>query len=97
MELDLDRIRLFDVLHNSLNGELALVMSVSGALLDLRDKTGTIVRYKFGAHFSRAAEKDASEFRAHLLALRKKQVETSGKKRRRRTVSSVINRFAKKR
>ena len=97
MELEIERIRVFDVLHNALNGELTLVMSVSGGLLDLRDKTGAVVRYKFGDHFTLAPENDASAFRTHLLELRKQQEKTSGKKRRARSVSAVIKRFAKKR
>lgn len=95
--MELDDIRLFDVLVNTLNGELAVVMSVSGGLLDLRDKTGAVARFKFGEHFARASESEASAFRSALLHLRKKQREESGKKRRVRSVASVVKRFSKKR
>lgn len=95
--MELDDIRLFDVLVNTLNGELAVVMSVSSGHLDLRDKTGAVSRYKFGEHFALASDSEASAFRAALLLLRKKQREESGRKRRTRSVAAVVKRFSKKR
>jgi hypothetical protein len=98
MPLELERVRVFDVLRNALTGELALVMSVIGGHLELRDKTGAVSRYKFGAHFSWASEDESIAFRAALRALRKEQEAAEGKKKRRpRSVAALLKRLAKKR
>lgn len=94
--MELENVRLFDVLVNSLNGELAVVMSVSGGLVDLRVKTGETVRFKWGEHFARASEAEASAFRAALLELRKKQRAAAGKKRSPRSVAALLKRLTKK-
>ena len=96
MPMELARVRLFDVLRNSLTGELSVVMGLAGPLLELRDKTGTVTRFKFGPHFSRAPE-EAVEFRAALRALRKQAEAASGKKRRPRTAAALLRRLSKKR
>ena len=97
MPMELARVRLFDVLRNSLTGELSVVMGLAGPLLELRDKTGTVTRFKFGPHFSRAPEEEAVEFRAALRALRKQAEAASGKKRRPRTAAALLRRLSKKR
>lgn len=97
MELELDGVRVFDVLRNGLNGELLLVMAVSGGLLDLRDGAGTITRFKFGPHFSRAGDEEASAFRTALLALRRRQRQESGRKASVRSATSVLKRLSSKR
>ena len=97
MPLELQNVRIFDVLRNALNGELALVMSFSGSRLDLRVKTGDIIRYKFGPNFSRVPDHEAIEFRAALRALRKEQEKASGKKRRVRSLAAVLKSLKKKR
>lgn len=97
MSIELNRIRLFDVLRNSLTGELAVVMGSAGPLLELRDKTGAVTRYKFGPHFSRVSEDESVEFRSALLALRKEREAASGKKRRPRTAAAMLRRLSKKR
>lgn len=99
MALELDRIRIFDVLRNDLTGELAVVMSVSGGLLDLRDKTGATARYKWGEHFSLAEHDQAVDFRAALREKRKADEAASGKKIKKRTpraVASLLKRLTKK-
>ena len=96
VELELARIKVFDVLRNALNGEMTVVMQVSGDRLDLRDRGGAVARYKFGRHFTLVSGDDAVAFRAELQALRKRQQEErKGKKRR--TVQAFLNRLAKKR
>jgi hypothetical protein len=98
MALELERVRVFDVLRNALNGELALVMRVIGGNLELRDKTGSVASFKFGAHFSRAGEDESIAFRASLRALRKEQEAAGGKKRRRpvKSVDALLKRLGKK-
>jgi len=97
MPLELENVRVFDVLRNALNGRLAVVMCVSGDRLDLRGEDGATVRYKFGEHFSRASEDEAIAFRAALRERRKEQEKSSGKKRRPRSVAALLKRLAKKR
>ena len=97
LPIELENIRVFDVLVNALSGELAMVMSVSGALLDLRGRDGEVTRFKYGPHFSRAPEDDAIAFRAAVRAARKAQEEASGRKRRKRSVSGLLRRLSKKR
>ena len=97
MEIELDRIRVFDVLRNTLNGELAVVMSVSGGLLDMRVASGEVVRFKFGPHFERIPDDEAIAFRTALREKRKEQEKASGKKRRPRSVNALLKRLAKKR
>jgi hypothetical protein len=98
MALELDRVRVFDVLRNALTGELALVMRVTGINLELRDKTGATASFKFGAHFSLASEDDAIAFRAALRALRKEQAAAPGARKRRpvKTVDALLRRIGKK-
>lgn len=93
MPIELDRIRIFDVLRNSLNGELGLVMSVTGDHMELRDKTGAISRYKFGKQFAPVTDDEAIAFRAALRALRKAQ---PPEKKRKRTLSAFLNKLAKR-
>lgn len=87
--MELENVRVFDVLRNALNGELAVVMSVSGDRLDLRTKTGETVRFKFGEHFTRVSDDEAVAFRAALRELRKQQETADGKKKKKRTPRSV--------
>ncbi len=98
LPIELENIRVFDVLHNALSGERAMVMSVSGDRLDLRDKTGAVARYKYGPHFSRVPADEAVAFRAALRETRKEQEKTAGKKKRPpRSVASLLRRLTKKR
>lgn len=96
LKLELKNVRILQVLRNSLNGELAIVMSISGDLLDLRDKTGAVVRYKFGPHFSVALEDEASDFR-QMVAVVRRQQQTGKKKRKPLTAEAFLKRLAKKR
>ena len=96
--IELSNVKVFDVLRNALNGELGLVLSVSGDRLDIRDKTGVVVRYKYGKHFSRVTHDEAVEFRAQVYLAKKQLEKDSGvKKKRSRTVSAFLNKLAKKR
>lgn len=97
-ELELSSIRVFQVLRNALNGELALVMRVTGGNLELRDKTGAVASFKFGAHFSLAGEDESIAFRASLRALREEQEAAGGKKKRRpvKSVDALLRRLGKK-
>jgi hypothetical protein len=97
LPIELENIRVFDVLVNTLSGELAVVMSVSGSLLDLRGRDGEVSRFKYGPHFTRASEDEAIAFRAAVRAARKAKEEASGKKRRKTTVNGLLRRLAKKR
>ena len=81
--IELSNIRLFDVLRNALSGELGSVMGVVGDKLDLVEKTGVIVRYKYGEHFSRVADGEAVSFRAEIQALRRARALANPKKKRR--------------
>ncbi len=96
--MELENIRVFDVLRNALNGELAVVMSVSGDRLDLRVKTGETVRFKFGEHFTRVSDDEAVAFRAALRELRKQQETADGKKKKRspRSVAALLKRLSNK-
>lgn len=94
--MELENVRIFDVLRNALSGELALVMAVSGNSLDMRVKTGEVVRFKFGPHFSRVGHDEAVDFRESVRALRKDQEKASGRKRRKRSVSALLKRLSKR-
>lgn len=97
-DLELDNVRVFDVLKCSLNGELGVVLSISGDRLDMRDKTGAVARYKFGKHFSRVSQEEAVDFRELVREARKLRQEAEGKKKRRpRTASAFLNKLKKKR
>ncbi|MEK7389272.1 MAG: hypothetical protein AAB036_06210 [Elusimicrobiota bacterium] len=80
--ISLSDVKLFDVLRNALNGELGSVMGIAGDKLDLVDQNGTIVRYKFGGHFSRADEDESIAFRAGIQALRRARALASPRKKR---------------
>lgn len=90
---ELERIRIFDVLRNTLSGELGVVMRVSGDNLELRGKTGAIGRFKFGEHFVLVEGDEAVDFRAAAREAAKKL--QAGKPRRRRTVAGFLNRLKK--
>jgi hypothetical protein len=94
-ELKLSQVKVFAVLRNALNGELGVVMSVSGDRIDLKDKTGAVSRFKFGKHFSLADHDEAVDFRAAARAASKGNAPQ--KKRRPRTLQALLNRLAKKR
>ncbi len=96
--IELNNVKVFDVLKSSLNGELGLVLCVSGDRLDIRDKTGMVARYKFGKHFMRVEQDEAVEFRALVREARKEREKAEGKKKKRsRTVSAFLNKLARKR
>lgn len=83
LPIELSNIRIFDVLRNSLNSELGAVVGVEGDKIALVVRTGEIVRFKYGSHFSRVGEEEARAFRALTQALRREKLKA--KPRRRRT------------
>jgi hypothetical protein len=94
MELltELENVRILEVLRNTLNGELGVVMRVAGDHLELRGKTGAISRYKFGEHFVRVVGDEAVDFRALAReAAKKLQV----RPRRKRTATGFLNKLKK--
>ena len=98
MKLQASRLRVFDVLRNSLTGALGVVMSVSGDRIDLRDKTGANAWYKFGEHFSRVSDDEAVDFRTALRALRKSSPDAlKGRKRKPYTAESFLKRVDRRR
>ena len=83
LPIELSNIKLFDVLRNSLNGELGSVLGVEGDKIDLVVKSGAIVRYKYGENFSRVCEDEAIAFRALISALRRERRRAGPPKRKR--------------
>ena len=74
LPIELKNVRVFDVLVNALNGELGAVVGVEGDKLDLVTRTGVIVRFKHGPHFSRVSEDEAIAFRALTQSLRRERL-----------------------
>lgn len=95
--MELEEVRIFDVLKSSLSGELGVVLSISGNMLDLRGKTGVVVRYKFGKHFFRVPQDEAVEFRKLAREACKKQEAATGRKKRKRTATAFLNKLARRR
>ncbi|MBI5245626.1 MAG: hypothetical protein HY923_00470 [Elusimicrobia bacterium] len=69
--IELENVRLFDVLRNALSGELGIVMGVEGDKIAMKIKSGEIVRFKHGEHLSRVSEDEAIAFRAVIAELRR--------------------------
>ncbi len=70
--IELSNVRLFDVLRNGLNGELGTVLGIEGDKIALKIKSGEIVRFKHGEHFTRVSEDEAIAFRAVIAEQRRK-------------------------
>ena len=83
---------MFDVLRNSLSGELGVVVGVMGDHLDLKLETGAISRFKYGPHFWSASGDEAIAFRAKIRAVRLEQ--RGGKKTR--AAIAFLRKLAKK-
>ncbi len=69
--IELENVRLFDVLRNSLSGELGVVMGVEGDKVVMKIKTGELCRFKHGEHLFRVSDDEASAFRAVIAELRR--------------------------
>lgn len=82
LPIELNNVRVFDVLRNALSGELGAVVGVEGDKIDMVIKTGAIVRFKYGEHLSRVSEDEAIAFRALTQALRRERLAASPKKKR---------------
>lgn len=98
--IELENVRLFDVLRNGLSGELGTVMGIVGDKLDLKVKDGSIQRFKHGEHFTRVGDEEAVAFREAQQAQRREQALANPKKRRRfvtRAPKSRAKRSARRR
>ena len=84
LPIELNNVRVFDVLRNALSGELGAVVGVEGDKLDLVTKSGAIVRFKYGLHFSRVTEDEAIAFRALTQALRRERLLANPRKPKRK-------------
>jgi len=82
LPIELSNIRIFDVLRNTLSSELGAVVGVEGDKIDLVVRTGAIVRFKYGSHFSRVGEDEAIAFRALTQALRRERLKANPRKRK---------------
>ena len=69
--IELENVRLFDVLKNTLSGELGIVMGVEGDKIVMKVKTGELGRFKHGEHLFRVSEDEAVAFRAVISELRR--------------------------
>jgi hypothetical protein len=71
LPIELENVRLFDVLRNALSGDLGSVLGVEGDKIVLKLKTGDVSRFKHGKHFTRVSEDEAIAFRAVIAELRR--------------------------
>lgn len=69
--IELENVQLFDVLRNSLSGELGVVMGVEGDKVVMKLKTGELGRFKHGEHLFRVTDEEASAFRAVIAEQRR--------------------------
>jgi len=69
--IELENVRLFDVLKNTLSGELGIVMGVEGDKIVMKVKSGELCRFKHGEHLFRVSEDEAVAFRAVIAELRR--------------------------
>ena len=79
--IELENIHLFDVLRNSLSGELGIVMGVEGDKVALKLKTGEIARFKHGEHLFRVSEDEAVAFREVIAEQRRQATLLKPRKR----------------
>ena len=82
-------VRLFDVLKNSVSGELGSVIGVEGDKVDLVILSGAIVRFKYGEHFAHVPHDEAVAFRAEIQAMRRAKLAARPKKSRKRKTTKV--------
>ena len=94
LPIELENVRLFDVLRNALSGELGIVMGVEGDKVALKLKTGEIARFKHGEHFFRVSEDEAVAFRAVIAELRRQA--SLAKPRKRGSLRKPAKKPAKK-
>lgn len=82
LPIELENVRVFDVLRSLLSAELGMVVGVEGDKVDLIDKTGAIVRFKLAAAFIRVPEDEAIAFRAHTQALRRERLKANPRRKK---------------
>ena len=77
-------LRPFDVLKNTLSGELGLVIEITGDKVNLADQTGARAFYKVSALFEKMDNEQCGAFRiATLFQMReRRKLENPPKKRR---------------
>lgn len=80
--IELENVRVFDVLRNLLSSELGMVVGVVGDKIDVVDKTGAIVRFKLGEAFTRVSEDEAIAFRALTQALRRERLKANPRRKK---------------
>jgi hypothetical protein len=83
-------VRVFDVLRNALSGELGAVVGVVEDKIDLVTKSGAIVRYKYGPHFTPVTEDEAIAFRALTQALRRERLKAAPRKAKRKAPGALL-------
>ena len=82
LPIELENVRVFDVLRNALSAELGVVVGIVGDKIDLVDKTGAIVRFKLAASFTRVSDDEAIAFRALTQALRRERLLANPRKKK---------------
>jgi hypothetical protein len=95
--IELNNVRVFDVLRNALSGELGAVVGVEGDKIDMVVKTGAIVRFKYGDHLSRVSEDEAIAFRALTQALRRERLLANPRKAKRKPSTKAAAKLPKRR
>ena len=90
LPIELNNVRVFDVLRNALSGELGAVVGVEGDKIDMVIKTGAIVRFKYGEHLSRVADDEAIAFRALTQSLRRERLLANPRKPKRKPSAKTV-------
>lgn len=80
--IELENVRVFDVLRSLATGELGVVMGVVGDKVDLVDKSGVVARFKLAASFVRVSEDEAIAFRALTQAARRERLKANPRRKR---------------
>ena len=82
------QLRPLDVLKNTVNGELGLVIEIVKDKVCLADRTGQRALFKLGPLFVRVSDEQTGFALAALNAMRERRKLTAPKKRARRVVKS---------
>lgn len=94
--IELENVRLFDVLRNTLSGAVGTVMGIAGDKLDLKGEDGAIMRFKHGEHFVRVGDEEAVAFREAQQAKRRELALANPKKKRKAVAPSKMKSRAKR-
>jgi hypothetical protein len=82
LPIELENVRVFDVLRSLVTSELGVVMGVAGDKVDLVDKTGVVSRFRLGAAFVRVSEDEAIAFRAVTQAARRERLKANPRRKK---------------